>query len=122
MKGNLLLLDAAINLVLGVALLWFPAGLVERLGLPAAMPAFYPGILGAVLIGIGIALLVEHYRAGRGLGLQGAISINLCGGLALAAWLVSGNLALPTHGFVLLWGVVAVLIGISLVEFLAGRR
>ena len=51
---NLLVVDATINLLLGLLLVAFPAGLVEALGIPQAEPAFYPSILGAVLIGIGV--------------------------------------------------------------------
>ena len=79
---TLLLIDGVINLVLGILLLLFPAGIVKLLGLPYTNTNFYPGILGAVLFGIGIALLIERYGALkniRGLGLEGAIAINFCG-------------------------------------------
>jgi hypothetical protein len=62
---------------------------------------------------------VEKYR-GRlrvtGLGLGGAIAINLCGGGALAIWLLSGTLALPTRGYIFLGTVAVAVLGISLVE------
>ena len=117
----LLAVDAVINLVLGVALTVFPAGLVEFLGVPGAEPAFYPAILGAVLFGIGCALLIEAWRGSSGLGLWGAISINLCGAAVLAGWLVFGGLALPLRGRVLLWSLVLLLAGISAVEAVAAR-
>ncbi|NNL76615.1 MAG: hypothetical protein HKO68_09810, partial [Desulfobacterales bacterium] len=72
-----LLIDGIINLVLGIILLFFPLGLVELIGLPYTNTNFYPVILGAVLFGIGIALLIERYGAHkdiRGLGLGGAIA------------------------------------------------
>jgi hypothetical protein len=115
--------DAAINLALGLALLIFPPALVRWLGMPSSASRFYPGILGAVLFGIGLALLVEHFRKPRGLvglGLGGAVAINLTGGAALAAWLVFGRLGLPVRGLVFLWALVFVLVGISLLE--ATRR
>jgi ABC-type Mn2+/Zn2+ transport system permease subunit len=84
----LLTVDATINLALGVLLAVFPARLVSALGIPGADVAFYPSILGAVLFGIGIALFIERSGRSSGLGLAGAISINLSAGLALAAWLV----------------------------------
>lgn len=118
-KSLLLTLDAIINLGLGVLLLVFPRGVVRFLGVPDADSAFYPSVLGAVLIGIGIALLVERGRRSAeavGLGLAGAISINMCGGIVLGLWLAFGNLRLPLRGLVFLWALVVVLVGISAVE------
>ncbi|MDH3588176.1 MAG: hypothetical protein OEQ74_02105, partial [Gammaproteobacteria bacterium] len=116
MKSVLLIVDAIINLVLGAGLILFPAPIVEWLGIPGAEPAFYPGILGGVLFGIGIALLRERHYGTGGLGLWGALSINLCGGLVLAGWLLFGGLVLPLRGLVFLWALVAVLVGISAFE------
>ena len=75
-RSLLLLVDAIINLLLGVLLLFFPARLVEAIGIPATEQSFYPSILGAVLFGIGVALLIQR-RNDRGLGLTGAVAINL---------------------------------------------
>jgi len=118
-RSTLLKTDAAINLILGILLMAFPAGLVRALGVPPANPSFYPTILGGVLFGIGLALLVECYRKSSrfaGLGLGGAIAINLCGGFVLAAWLLSDKLNLPLRGTILLWFLVLLLVGISLLE------
>ena len=115
----LLKVDAAINLILGLLLLAFPLKLVKALGMPMAEPSFYPTILGGVLFGIGIALLIECYRQSNGLiglGLGGAIAINLCGGLVLAIWLLSDSLYLPLRGQIFLWSLVLLLVGISLIE------
>ena len=117
-KSLLLIIDAIINLVLGLMLLFFPSQLVSALGIPTSASAFYPSILGAVLIGIGIALLIERHRGG-GLGLLGAITINLCGGIVLGLWLLFGDLQLPLRGSVFLWGLVVVLVGISMFELLS---
>jgi hypothetical protein len=120
----LLLVDAGVNLVLGAALLLFPTGLVRFLGVPPATSRFYPSLLGAVLFGIGVALLVErHRKAGRlaGLGLAGAVAINISGGVALAAWLIFGGLDLPPRGRMFLWALGVVLVSISALEA-AGRR
>ena len=109
----LLVIDATINLILGILLLIFPKALVSVLGLPAAASAFYPSILGAVLFGIGIALLIQRKNGSSGLGLLGAISINMCGGIVLAFWLLSGKLVLPLQGSLFLWFLVLILVGIS---------
>ena len=126
MKRTFLLkIDAAINLILGVLLMAFPAGLVRALGLPLTVPAFYATILGGVLFGIGLALLIESFfKSSRfsGLGLGGAIAINLCGGGVLAIWLIGDTLSLPLQGQILLWCLVLLLIGLSLLEGIAHLR
>lgn len=124
-RDILLKVDAAINLILGVLLMAFPAKLVTALGVPMADPSFYPTILGGVLFGIGLALLVECYRRPNrfvGLGLGGAIAINLCGGCVVAAWLLSNKLTLPLRGQIFLWSLVVLLVGISLLEGLTHFR
>jgi hypothetical protein len=117
----LLLIDAIINLGLGALLMVFPRPLVTALGVPAAESAFYPGILGAVLFGIGIALILQLSRA-QGLALEGAVSINLCGGIVLGGWLLFGELQLPLRGLAFLWGLVVVLVIISIIEMLSLRH
>jgi len=122
----ILLADAAVDFALGLPLVFFSGKLAGLLGLPAPRPPFYASILGAVLIGIGVALLIEcrgtRLRAG-GLGLGGALSINVCGAAVLAAWLAGGTLDLPLRGRVLLWAVVVVVGGLSALELsLYSRR
>jgi len=122
MKQKLLLLiDAVINLILGSLLLFFPAATASFLGVPPITPRFYPSILGAVLFGIGLALLIErtNFLGLTGLGLGGAVAINLSGGIVLAGWLLFGGLSLPIRGLVFFWGLVIVLVGISTAELFA---
>lgn len=122
-RTALLTIDGAINLLLGVLLIAFPNRLVDWLGVPSSASHFYPNILGGVLLGVGIALILERRtspNSGLGLGLGGAVAINLCGGLVLGAWLLFGSLSLPIRGFVLLWLLVAVLVGISIAEIING--
>lgn len=123
-RSALITADSIINLALGVLLVFFPHDLLRLLGVPEAVPAFYPSILGAVLFGIGIALWLERGRTEattRGLGLHGAIAINLCGGLVLAGWLIFGQLELPARGVIFLWILVLILVGISIAELLVSR-
>ncbi len=124
-RQRILLVDSIINFILGFLLLTFPTRVVQFLGMPEAKTKFYPSIFGAVLIGIAFALCIEYL--GRpsgivGLGLGGAISINVCAGLVLAAWLVAGQLGIPSRGKVILWALVAVLLVISGVELVAHRK
>jgi hypothetical protein len=120
-KSKLLLVDAFINLALGVPLTFFPRSLPKFLGLPISTDPFYPSMLGAILTGIGMALVIERYKPSTkisGLGLEGAIVINLLGGLALIVWLVSGHLYLPPRGVLLLWVIAILVFGIAILELL----
>jgi hypothetical protein len=112
----LLLADAVINLVLGVLLLLYPQGLVEALGLPPVATTFYPRVLGGVLIGIGIALLVSHRGGAQGLGLDGAIAINLCGAGVVAGWLIAAPETISPRGRITLWIIALLVFGIGLIE------
>ena len=116
-----LLIDGYVNLILGILLLLFPLGVAEILGVPQPASNFYPTILGGVIFGIGIALLLEaygHRRRIRGLGLGGAIVINICGAGVLALWLIFKPLELPMRGLIILWVVVVVVLGIGVLEIL----
>ena len=117
----LLIIDSTINLFLGIVLLAYSDPIIKLFGLPATEQYFYPNILGAILFGIGIALLLEYRRKGAliGLGLGGAISINMTGGIVLFAWLVFGDLKLPIHGKIILWILDVILVGISSLELFA---
>lgn len=124
-RSTVLLIDAAVSLVLGVVLAAFPRPLVEWLGAPPAESTFYPRTLGAVVIGIAIALVVEW--AGRpkgfvGLGLGGAIAIDLAAAVFLAGWLLAGASDLPARGTAVLWGIVGVLVAVSVLGLLSPRN
>jgi len=124
-RPKVLLVDGLINFILGVLLLTFPMRVVQFLGMPEAQTRFYPSIFGAVLIGIAFALSIEYFRKPSGivgLGLGGAVSINLCAGLTLGVWLLSGQLDIPSRGKVILWTLVAVLIIISGIELAVHRK
>jgi len=112
----LLLADALINLLLGVLLLLYPQWLVEALGMPEVANPFFPNVLGGVLFGIGLALLLAHRGGAQGLGLDGAIAINLCGAGVVVGWLVIAPRAIPPRGRITLWVIALVVIGIGLVE------
>ena len=118
-RSTLLELDGAGNLFLGVIFLVFPKAVSELLGLPGDESRFYPTILGAILFGIGIALLLERFRGSQkftGLGLAGALSINLSIGLALAVWLLARQVEHTLLGSIVLWSLVVILVGISGIE------
>ena len=113
----LLTIDGVVNLILGLLLLFFPFGIIEFLGLPKTNTYFYPVILGAVIFGIGLALLLEligHGKNIRGLGLGGAIVINMAGSVVLMCWLIFSSMDLALRGWITLWvvGILVFLIGI----------
>jgi hypothetical protein len=116
---TLLIIDSAVNLILGILLLLFPIGIIGFLGLPETDTNFYPGILGAVLFGIGLALLSELFgysKGFRGLGPGGAIVINLAASIVLIFWLLFGSLSIPLKGQIILWAVGIIVFAIGIVE------
>jgi hypothetical protein len=117
---SVLLIDAFVNLVLGILLLVPDPRLSRFLGIPDPGTRFYSSIMGAVFVGITIALVYEALGRGKGnwvgLGLVGAVSINACGGVALSIWLLIGDLALPLRGYIVLWTLAAILVVASTLE------
>lgn len=119
---NLLFIDGIVNLLLGVLLLLFPLGIATILGVPVPDTDFYPTILGAVLLGIGIALLIDvlgQPHGLSGLGIAGAIAINFCGAGVLTLWLIFAPLGLPSRGYVVLWAIAVVVFAIGFVELIS---
>ncbi len=114
-----LTVDGAIDLALGILLLLFPRGVLTILAMPLAASAFYPSILGAVLVGIGLALLLQRFGEDSGvagLGMEGAIVINVCGAGALVLWLIGGTLDIPRRGYAFLWVIALTVLGVAVVE------
>ena len=114
----LLAVDALINYALSILCLLY-AFVAKPLGVPLVESSFYPNILGAVLFGIGIALTIECFKkhgTWTGLGIGGAVAINLSGGIVLILWLIFGNLDIPYRGHVFLWILAIILILISSIE------
>ena len=120
-EKTLVLIDSIINLLIGIILLAYSKPVVDFFGLPDSNLRFYPNILGAIIFGIGIALFIEYKRKDKfiGLGLGGAISINMMGGIVLFIWLISGKLNLHVQGKIILWILDLILVGISFFELLA---
>jgi hypothetical protein len=120
-----LTIDGAVNLALGVVLAIFPKEFARLVGVPIPSNSFYASVLGGVLIGIGLALLLQRFW-GRshvtGLGIEGAIAINFCGAGVLVIWLVSGGLSVATRGLVFLWAVAILVLGIGVAEIVMRAR
>ena len=117
-ESTLLEIDGIGNIILGLPLFFFPVEVTTLLGMSSNGSSFYPIILGAIFIGIGIALLVQRFKpTAKGLGLGGAMSINLVFGIVLTSWLIGTNQDLTLIGSVVLWGLAIILIGISSFEW-----
>lgn len=118
---NLLIVDGIINLILGLLLLLFPFGIAKMLGVPEAVVNFYPSLLGAVIFAIGLALFVEVYGESsniRGLGLGGAIVINLIGAGVLIVWLLVSPFDLPLRGHIILWTIAVIVMAVGIIELI----
>jgi hypothetical protein len=116
----LLLIDSIVNFILGLLLILYSPKLAQFLGMPLIESAFYPNILGGEFIGIALAIFFEAYSKNlkftSGLGILGAICINLCGSLVLLYWLLFGNLDLPLKGLIFLWSLDVILLVIISME------
>ena len=118
----LLSIDRMINLVLGILLILFPVGIAEIFGVPKPSTNFYPTILGGLIFGIGIALYIERYgfkHRIRGLGLGGAIVINISGALVLLLWLLINPFDLPLRGYIILWVIALLVLVVATIELFA---
>lgn len=124
-RRSILLIDAIINFILAFLLGIFPKEVIGFLGLPVVSNPFYASILGGVFFGIGIALLISrsaNNKRSDGLGLRGAMTINLSGGFVLTLWLLFGSLDVPMHGKIIMWTLVVILFVLSAVELFTQKE
>ena len=122
MSEQLLWIEACLKLGSGLALIAAPRTLARLLGLPSADQPFWPRLLGALLIGLAAASLLEVRMQG-GLGLGGSIAINLAGGTMIGgALLILGRAGKTKRGRFLLWLTAVALIVLSLVEIAYAAR
>ena len=110
-------IEILLKLGVGLTLALAPRTAIKLLGLPRAETSFWPRLLGATLIGLAVACYVEARVArGKGLALAGAVSINLIVAAMIALMLLAGATGAATRGRIILWGVVALLVALSVVE------
>jgi len=120
--NRLLVIDGCIDIALGVLLALYPDFVIRSLGIPVVEPPFYARILGAVLFGIGLALFIQIKNPSQGLGLGGAIAINMSGGICLGVVLLFTELSVPFHGQLIMWMLVSLLIVLSSIELVSLLR
>lgn len=114
---QLLSIETILKLAGGLALLLIPGTLAKAFGLPRDPSGFWPRLLGATLIGLAAATFIEGWvRNTHGLGLAGALSINLAMAGGIMALLLLGKAAPTRRGRVLLWLIFSVLVLLALFE------
>ena len=113
------LIEIALKLGAGLALVSMPSLLARILGLPPADP-FWPRLLGATLIGLGLATVLDmHYLPGKGLGLHGSTAINLAVAAGIGAQLILGRGTPTRRGQSILGLAAASLTLLALVEIIS---
>jgi hypothetical protein len=114
---QLLWIETLLKFAGGLVLVLAPLGTIKLLGLPRTETAFWPRLLGVVLIGLAGALFVEGRAPGSyGLGLAGCVIVNFC-----AVSMLGGLLALEAgppsaRGRAAVWALVVLLVCLSVLE------
>lgn len=115
--SQLLWIEFLLKGAAGLLLFLAPLTSIRILGLPATPTGFWVRLLGALLIGIAVASALEGARyTVHGLGLAGALAINLTAASALSTMLLSDPTALKARGRSLLWLLAAVLAVLSFAQ------
>ena len=116
MVEQLLWVEMLCKLAAGLVLLIAPTTTAAVLGLPRPGSGFWPRLLGATLVGQGIASALQAGVAtARGLALGGSVAINL----AAAGFLLAAVILTPPparRGRLLIWLILAGLFLFSLIE------
>jgi len=114
---QLLWIELVSKLAAGLILVAVPLTAIKVMGLPRAPTAFWPRLLGGVLIGIAAATYMDaSVRLGHGLSLAGSMVINLATGLTLGSMLFLKQGPETVRGRGMLWLVTVCLIGLALIE------
>lgn len=117
MIEQLLWIEFLVKLASGATLVLVPRTLARVAGLPPAESSFWPRLLGGILIGIAVAALVEvRFKSSIGLGLAGAVSVNVATAATLGSLLILGQAGPSRRGRFALWLAAAGLLILALVE------
>ena len=108
MADQLLWLETLLKGGIGLVMLFVPITAAKVAGLPHGNTAFWPRLFGAALIGIAAAFAVEGYTqlnpnvTASGLGLGGAVMINLITILSLIGTIIFKGVT-TRRGLLLIW-------------------
>lgn len=121
MADQLLWLETLFKGSIGLIMLLAPLTASKLAGLPHAASTFWPRLFGAALLGIAAAFAVEGYTqlnpniTAGGLGLGGAIVINLVTVVSLIGTLIFRSIK-TKRGILLIWLFIALLMALILFE------
>ena len=121
MADQLLWFEILLKGTVGLVMLLMPVSAARLAGLPHTSSTFWPRLFGAALIGIAGAFAVEGYHqaggaiAAKGLGLGGAVIINLTTLLALFGTLIFAAVA-TWRGRLLVWLLILLLLFLTVIE------
>jgi len=119
MVDQLLWIDALAKFSFGLMFVLAPKPAAILLGLPREQTFFYARLLGAALFGLALALTIEGAGdSASGLGLRGAVAINLSGAAVLGVTLLFGRRMPARRGRISLWLTVFFLVGLSIAQSL----
>lgn len=117
MVEQLLWIEFLTKVAVGIPLLLTPRVLAHVLGLPPAESPFWPRLIGGLLIGLAMAALIEvRFKSSMGLGLAGAVAMNVATAATIGSLLIMGQGGPTRRGHFTLWLVAAVLMIQALVE------
>lgn len=117
MADQLLWLETLLRASSGLVLLIMPVAAARVLGLPLPQALLWPRLLGALLVGMAAATLLEGSVSGsNGLGLGGLVVINLITAAVLVTLLVLQRGSQTRRGKVFLWTLAVALITLGVVE------
>lgn len=114
---QLLWIETLLKLCAGLLLALMPRTTIKLFGLTAAEAGFWPRLLGAVLIGMAGALYLEGgWPGSTGLGLGGCVIVNLSAVSMMIGLLVLEAGPPSARGRAAMWGVVIILLGLTILE------
>lgn len=117
MAHQLLWLETLLRLSAGVVLLIMPVTAARVLGLPLPQALLWPRLLGAMLIGMAGATLLEGAASSStGLGPGGLVLINLATAGTLISLLVLERASQTRRGKLFLWALALSLISLAVLE------
>lgn len=117
MLQQLLWSEVILKGVAGIVLALLPGYASAITGLPNSTGGFWPRMVGALLLGIAGALLLQGtFPNIRTITPAGLIALNLAGAGMLVTLLVLGKASLTRRGRIALWALTAALALLSLIE------